>query len=367
MKKTALSCALLSLFATHAYAQSSVTLFGTMDAGISYVSNMHGSSAALMTNGNSTPNFWGVRGSEDLGGGNHAIFLLLDQYNLGTGAFTSGAGTIFSRNAYVGLSNDRYGTVTMGDQYDFMSDSLNFQGMEAGPLYGGFFNFRQGPFAALAIPGNVTGSADFDRVAGFTRVTNSVKFTSVDYNGFTFGALYGFGGTPGDFSASDAVSFGANYNRGALGLGAAYIEQKYASMDNGHAGIRNWGAGAHYLFGQLYTNLLYTNTRNTLSGAEINVVEVGGQYRFNPVWDLGVDYQYMKGNAELTNNKAHQVTASLRYHLSKKTLVYVEGVYQRASGDSATATAWINGLYAPNSASGGPTQVLATLGMQTRF
>jgi predicted porin len=51
------------------------------------------------------PNVWGLRGTEDLGGGNKAIFELIDQFNLGTGAIlpTNGGG-LFSRNAYVGLS-----------------------------------------------------------------------------------------------------------------------------------------------------------------------------------------------------------------------------------------------------------------------
>ncbi len=220
-----------------AHAQSSLTLFGTMDAGITYVSNEKGHSAVILSNGNNIPNFWGLRGSEDLGGGTKAVFLLMNQYNLGTGTIIGDSSGLFARNAYVGLSNNRWGTLTAGQQYDFMYDSLTAKGMEAGSLYAGFFNYRQGPFAVLGIPGNLTGSADFDRVAGTARVSNSVKYTSANYGGFSFGALYGFGGQPGALSTDNAISFGANYDHGAFGAGVAYVEQKYPSMNNGHDGL----------------------------------------------------------------------------------------------------------------------------------
>jgi predicted porin len=348
-----------------AQAQSSITLFGTMDAGVTWVSNEQGHSAAILSTGNNIPNFWGLRGSEDLGGGTKAVFLLMDQYNLGTGAIIGNSSGLFARNAYVGLANDRWGSLTAGQQYDFMYDSLTAKGMETGSLYTGFFNYRQGPFAALGIPGNLTGSADFDRVAGTARVSNSIKYTSATYGGFSVGALYGFGGQPGDFSADSAISFGANYVNGAFGAGVAYVEQKYPTMNNGHDGLRNWGAGVHYLFGSVYTNLLYTNTRNTLTGAAINVVQVGADWHLAPAWSLGGDYQYMKGNAQLSDDSAHQLAVALRYSLSKRTLVYVETVYQKARGDNAHAA--INGLCGPACASDSSTQFLATLGMSTRF
>jgi predicted porin len=335
-----------------ARAQNSLTLFGTMDAGVTYVSNEKGHSAATLSTGNLIPNFWGLRGSEDLGGGTRAIFLLMDQYNLGNGAI-------------IGNANDRLGSLTAGQQYDFMYDSLTAAGLETGSLFTGFFNYRNGPFSALGIPGNPTGSQDFDRVAGTMRVSNSVKYTSANYGGFSFGALYGFGGQPGSLSADNTVSFGADYRHGSFVAGLAYTEQKYAQLNNGHDGLRNWGAGARYQFGAVTGSVLYTNTLNTFSGAMINAVEVGADWRISPVWSLGGDYQYWKGNAQLTNNSAQQIAATLRYTLSKRTVVYVESLYQRAQGPNATAA--INGLCGAGCASSGKNQVLATLGMATRF
>lgn len=82
MKKPLLSAVLTGMFATAAHAQSSVTLYGVIDAGLSYVSNQKeaGSSAGhsnfAMTNYSTTPDLFGLRGSEDLGGGLKAIFTL---------------------------------------------------------------------------------------------------------------------------------------------------------------------------------------------------------------------------------------------------------------------------------------------------
>ncbi len=70
----------------HAQSSSSVTLYGVLDAGITYVTNQKGGHSYSMDNGIASPNLWGMRSTEDLGGRNHAVFELIDQFNLGTGA-----------------------------------------------------------------------------------------------------------------------------------------------------------------------------------------------------------------------------------------------------------------------------------------
>jgi len=113
--------------------------------------------------------------------------------------------------------------------------------------------------------------------------------------------------------------------------------------------------------------LLYTNTKNTASGAKIDVYKAGGLWTISGPWSAGLDYQYMKGNETLLNNKAHQVTSAVQYHFSKVTLAYVEAIYQRASGDAATTRAWINGLLQPDGAASNRSQTLARIGLQTKF
>ncbi|BBQ03310.1 porin (plasmid) [Burkholderia sp. SFA1] len=363
MKKH-LSLALAGL-ALHgqSHAQSSVTLFGLMDAGISYVSNEGGHSNTKFDDGIFMPNLFGMVGSEDLGGGTKAIFRLVSQFSLANGA-TIGGG-LFARTAYVGLEDDHFGTVTLGNQYEFMSDALFGAGNDAARDVGGLYNLRNGPFQKLALPNNPTGAFDWDRTGGSQRMSNSVKYLSPVLAGLRIGAMYVFGGVPGSIGANNAASFGINYDLGAFGVAAAYTNQKYGAVTGAPAtSVQNWGAGAHYKLGNLTTNALFTTVRNSASGGAAWMAELGGIWQFTPSLMLGADYVYMKGNENLDNNHAHQITAALDYWLSKRTMVYVSGIYQRANSG---AHAQINGILDPNGASSSATQAIARVGLSTRF
>lgn len=365
-KKLGIAASLIVLPMT-AWSQSNVTISGIVDGGISYVNNQAGNHNLRADNGIGVPNILFIKGTEDLGGGTVAIFQLESQFNLSNGASLPGNNLIFGRQSLVGLRNRDWGTLTTGNQYEFMHDSLLFGGFDSALTYGGYYTFRQGPFNALAIPNNATGASDFDRVAGLSRVANSLKYLSPDFSGVTFGGMYGFGEVAGDTSSSRTASMGANYSKGAFGIGAAYTDARYAQMNAGHDGIRNWGLGARYQLWDYKLNLLYTNTRNTQTKGEVNVYQAGINWLMSAAWNLGTSYEYMKGNAQLTHNYAHQGTATLQYWLSKRTDVYVQTVYQRAGGDGANTQAWINGLYGPNSASKGNSQAIFRIGMATRF
>ncbi|MGF6903449.1 porin [Paraburkholderia sp. GAS348] len=348
-------------------AQSAVTLQGVIDGGVTYVNNLHGGATALFDSGILSPDTLSLKGSEDLGGGNKALFELTSQFDLGSGATIPGAGQIFNRTAFVGLANDRMGSLTFGNQYDFMFETLSLGRYDGALLFGGLYDFRQGPFSALGVPDNPTGSFDFDRMAGATRVPNAVKYHSPEIAGLTFGALYGFGGVPGSFSSDSTMSFGLNYTNGPLGLGAAYVDVKYPQLNNGSEGIRNFGFGAHYQFARVLAMLLYTNTENTASGARIDVYKAGTFWNIAGPWAFGLDYEYMKGNAVLLNNKAQQITTAIQYNFSRRTTAYVEAIYQRASGDGSVTQAWINGLNQPDDAASNRSQTLARVGLQMKF
>ncbi|TCW78793.1 porin [Burkholderia sp. SRS-46] len=337
-----------------------MTLFGLMDAGITYVNNVGGKPSTRFDDGIVVPNLFGMRGSEDLDKRTKVIFELVGQFSLGNGAMVPEQNAIFGREAYMGISDERFGKVTLGQQYDFMTDSLTFARVDGGVLFAGAYNFRQGPFSKFGIPGNPTGSFDFDRMAGSTRVSRSVKYTSPELHGLQFGALYGFGGAQED----RAVSFGVRYGNGPMMIGAAYVAVTYPLVDRPSVTVRSWGIGANYQLGDVLPFVLYTSTRNTLDGARIDVAEVGADYRFAGVWAFGADYQLMAGNERLDHNRAHQLTAALRYSLSKLTNLYVEGVYQLASGDGGRVNAWIIGV--PQEALSNK-QLLLRVGMTTRF
>lgn len=366
MKKI-LICAVVPLaLASEAHAQSSVTLFGLLDVGVSYVSNENGHHNFKADDSIWTPSIWGIRGVEDLGGGYKTVFELASQFSPNTGAGIPGPNADFNRQAFVGLEKDGLGRLTFGQQYNLMADFLFFPPakLDSSFMYGGLYNMRQGPFAALGIPQNPTGSFDFDQIAGTSRVSNSVKATSVTFGGVRLGAMYGFGNRAASFAANNTIGFGVNYSIGGFGIGAAYNETKYASLNGGHDGIRNFGGGMSQALGDLYLNALYTNTRNTLTGGMVQVIQVGGLYAFAPDLRLGGNYQYMKGNETLSHNKAQQITSALQYSLSKRTTVYVEGVFQWTGGDvEGGHNAWINGAGQSSTTH----QAIGRLGLQTTF
>src|SRR5260370_36173618 len=105
MKKPIISAAVLGAFAVAAQAQSSVTLYGLLDTGLVYTNNQSGHSAWQESSGALSNTVFGVKGSEDLGGGLHAIFKIESGLNINNRRLYY-TDTIFGRPAYVGLPSD---------------------------------------------------------------------------------------------------------------------------------------------------------------------------------------------------------------------------------------------------------------------
>src|ERR1700739_4328470 len=101
MKKALLAAALMSAGVV-AHAQSSVTLYGRLDAGVEYISGLpnnayNGSTSRWrLESGDWGTSLWGLKGAEDLGGGNKAVFQLEGSFNTMTGAGPGGGG-LFNR------------------------------------------------------------------------------------------------------------------------------------------------------------------------------------------------------------------------------------------------------------------------------
>ena len=76
-----------------------------------------------LSTGNLSGSRWGIKGKEELGNGLAAIFQLEDGFDITNGTSGQG-GRLFGRQAYVGLSDTRFGTVTLGRQYDSVVDYL---------------------------------------------------------------------------------------------------------------------------------------------------------------------------------------------------------------------------------------------------
>lgn len=386
MKNTLIIAGVLSAFAVSAHAQSSVTLYGSLDAGIVYANNAGGHAAWNQGSGALSNTYFGLKGSEDLGGGLHAIFKLENGFNLNNGRDTE-AGSMFNRQAYVGLESDQYGSLTLGRQYDSMVDYLSPLS-EAGSGFGN--NLAAHPF-------------DNDNLDESFSIKNAVKYQSANYAGFKFGGLYGFSNDAGQFANNRAWSVGASYGNGPLNVAAAYMQMNNSPSVANDGGAttpgagnnfnltaqtqRTLGAGANYTYGPATVGFVWTHTQyeNLIAGggAGINPIsiasgtnlhmdnfELNGSYALTPALALNAAYTFTDGKITGSNGtgdpKWHTVSLQADYSLSKRTDVYVEGVYQHASGqlgDAGQNVAMINTL----SPSTTPNQVAATVGLRHRF
>jgi Outer membrane protein (porin) len=163
MKKSLLALAALGAFAGVAHAQSSVTLYGIIDEGFNINTNSGGKHLYNLSSGVLQGSRFGLRGTEDLGGGLKAIFVLENGFDVNNGKLGQG-GLMFGRQAYVGLSS-QFGTVTLGRQYDSVVDYV-------GPLEAGDNG------AATSLLTRATSTTSTTRTAPTTRSSTRARTTT---------------------------------------------------------------------------------------------------------------------------------------------------------------------------------------------
>ena len=241
MKKTLIAFAALSAIAGMAQAQSSVTLYGLVDANLTslktnvVVGAGAGASVQSITqtkidqaglNGSR----WGMRVREDLGGGMAAVANLESGFALDTGASSQG-GLLFGRRANVGLTSD-LGTVTIGRNSSSYDDVSADHTMMAQTIFDPSNNNNGNSAAIAATLGTVPGNAAFlskgsNQTAtwiGFnTRFNNSVKYVSPNFSGFSGSVMYAFGEDKTQaVGASKSVSANLKYANGPLLISGGY-------------------------------------------------------------------------------------------------------------------------------------------------
>ncbi|KGW66005.1 porin [Burkholderia pseudomallei] len=379
MKKTLIVAALSGVFATAAHAQSSVTLYGLIDAGITYTNNQGGHSAWSQSTGSVNGSRWGLRGAEDLGGGLKAIFVLENGFGINNGTLKQN-GREFGRQAFVGLSHEQYGALTLGRQYDSVVDYLGPLSL-TGTQFGGT-QFAH-PF-------------DNDNLNNSFRINNAVKYTSVNWAGLKFGALYGFSNN-NQFANNRAYSAGVSYSFAGFNIGAGYLQLNNnfgptvsnasgaVALDNTFVGKRQrvFGGGLNYTFGPATAGFVFTQSRvnrATAIGAgasgvssgialdgtfmRFNNYEVNARYAITPAWTVAGSYTYTAGFIENHHPGWNQFNLQTAYALSKRTDVYLQGVYQKVNNDGTGLGAYINGIGGMSSTE---KQIAVTAGLRHRF
>jgi predicted porin len=381
MKRYVAALAVSTAWAGAAEAQSSVTLYGIIDTGLNYTNNVNGHSLTEVASGHVNGSRWGLRGAEDLGGGNKAIFQLENGFSGDTGAAGQGR-RMFGRQAYVGLESTQYGRLTLGRQYDSVVDY----------------------FAPATANGNWAGwqfahPLDNDNSDNSFRLDNTIKYASPNLGGFRFGGAYAFS-EDASFSNNRTFSLGASYAAGSLNFGLGYLQADHAgNTPNGALATddanftadltRIIGAGVNYtagpaILGFAYSTSYFSKPANSgylggltnSAGGPVDSLryhnfEVNGKYQVTPAIFVGGQYvlSLVKYDAATGNAKplVHTVGVMANYAFSKRTDIYAQTSYQTVKGGK-TGTALDNG-YIPSAqgASSTNSQITARVALRHRF
>lgn len=361
------ACAAMGLGANVAHAQSNVTIYGLISAGVGYASNQSGSKTWQALSGTNQNPRWGFKGSEDLGNGTKAIFQLEAGFSVTTGSAAQN-GRTFGRQSFVGLSDNKWGTLTLGRQYDSIHDYV-------GPVI---------------ISSNGVNIGDNDNGYNDIRIQNSVKWVSPTYSGLKATAQYGFSNSSTGFRNNRAFSFGLGYKYSDLQWNAAYAQydNPYTSTDgaisNDYAsslllfsksavntsvyaskqrifatgGFYTWGPA---LIGAMFSDVNYTYLDQT--HLHLQNYNLTLNYHVTPALVLGAAYGFTSGKYDVINTRPqwHQVNLQADYWLSKRTDVALTLNAQQAAGDAKYAQLF------GYSASTTKRQMAITLGMRHTF
>ena len=390
-----------------AWAQSSATLYGIVDLGIQYSNDVQtsrgpagpaGRAQIALTDAHSTGlsgSRWGIRTVEDLGGGLKALAVIENGFMANSGALAKG-GAEFGRQVWVGLSAPA-GTVTLGRQYDTMTESLQ-------------------PFAATGQWAGYMGShmGDLDNLANTNRINNSIKYVSPVIAGLKAGVLYSIGGVAGSFSRNQIWSVGLCYAGGPLSAAIGYLNARdpnvsfYGNTPNKGAATANnigsfgsatapeaipvyagyasaktlqiAGAGVSYAFEPTTVGAVLTYTRFDSLGSSsgpnplgytgdvaFTSGELNVRTRLSPALLVGGAFDYTQRTLTGSGGaKYMQLDLGAIYSLSKRTDLYVLAAAQRASGSDSlkqSAVASISG-FGPSATN---KQVGLRVGMRHKF
>jgi len=352
-----ISAALFSTLATtSAYAQSSVTLFGAIDTGLTYVSNVGGKSNIYAQDGAQRANALGIQGIEDLGAGRSAVFRLVTGFSLNTGALST-ANQIY-KESWVGLRDSEIGQISFGKQYHFMLDMEKYYAfLETGIL--------------------AEQNADIDR-AGGDWVTNTVQYRSRDFGGMKFGAMYGFGSTDTlSTSLGRQYSFLASYDHGPFSVALTTVAMNGSPLTTTAVGLPSVlgvnvnkttsinvdrkiiAAGMSYKIGAFTALGMYTHTHLSYAAesAVDQVYRIGFDFQATPA----LQFSAMEALDHYEDAKWFLTNLAAIYSLSKRTNTYINLAYEKADGASSYAAIRKIG------ASSTPTQIVVRAGIVLKF
>ncbi|RLK31537.1 porin [Cupriavidus plantarum] len=332
-----------------AQSATNVTLYGIADAGVevaTHVPGGNGKTVARVTSGNMSGSRWGLRGTEDLGGGLKAIFQLESGFDIDTGTSGQG-GRLFGRQAFVGLQGS-FGAVTLGRQQNSLYD-----------LFGAYDPMGVGPRYSLnSVDSLFNGRAD-----------NALKYTG-KFGGLTATGFYSTGrDNNGEVAGSPktARDFGAGlaYTTGPVSVGVAYDQFQGATTALSDRSAKRLAVGASYDFtvAKVFAGYRWMRDDGTASATATanrnNVYWLGGMYRFTPALSLtGAAYYTDTHNS---GADPWMFVLSADYAFSKRTDAYLNVGYTKNKDGSNL------GLSGAGTAVAGANQTGVLIGLRHRF
>lgn len=325
MQKKLIALAVAGLVAAPAFAQSNVTIFGIVDLAVESgkYSDAAGNLTRLISGGNNT-NRLGFRGTEDLGNGMAANFLLETQPGPDNGA-SAGGTQFWNRSSTVGISSKSWGSVNLGRQYTpwFNATAANDVFYVAG-----------------------VGSS-YSLQAGDTRMNNAIRWDSVNMSGFTAAVMFGLGqdadatGVEGTTAATKKLGkeggLKLSYANGPLSVNYAYDSQTTAVGPDVDT-KRNQLNGA-YDMGKVKLGLGW-NSNKTGSTVDDRVWTITAVM---PVGNDLVKAGYTRLNDKITSSKDARLFAiGYEHPMSKRTNLYA--TYAKMSNDAKASKTMLGGV-----------------------
>jgi predicted porin len=294
MKKTLIALAVLAVSGA-AMAQSSVTLYGIADIWVgSTKSGVNAKSETQVGSGGFNGSRFGLKGSEDLGGGLKAVFKLEQGFDISNGT-QSVPGSAFGRQAFVGLEGG-FGSVTLGNVWSAMDDVI-------GAGNGGF---DSGAFSPLY---SMTGSVHSTYQ---DRPRNAIKYATPNFGGFTAVVAYGLDENPA--VKQDIVDFNVAYGAGPLGVSVAY------QVKNNTTDTELLLLNGSYDLG--VAKLLATYGQVETGANKSRDYQFGVDVPLSSALTLSGSFAQTRDNAALGDGKRTGYGIAAKYSLSKRTFTY---------------------------------------------
>jgi predicted porin len=373
MKLRITCAAALFAFAGAAHAQSSVTLYGTLDSGLLYQSTSASYAAAPFLpnskiNGNAGhvvqlkdggiySSIFGLKGTEDLGGGYAANFKLQGAFNSSNGqsgkADTPTATSLFTQVTTVGVSSP-FGKIDFGRQFAPMAYAMAETDVRNAQYFGSVLT----AWLTMNTMSGWAGSNTNGQI-GALYDDNAIVYNSPSFYGVSAALEYAPGGVPGQAQGGTRESAVLKYSGFGLNADAVYYNGHDANpysyqaaaqgLTNGTnpTGLNNNRFvyfGAKYTWHGLSVSGSWSNGRNpaapdgssnpkyfTPSG-DLDMWTGGIGYRFSPAFDITSGVYYVKDEKHNANQStAYAIGAD--YNLSKTTLVYAQAGYVSNRGE----------------------------------